>query len=261
LKKLFASAICFIALSAPAWGQDLTAAEPPQPNEAAEPAEVVEAPPIDPEEALKSQLTRLVVGNQGAILKIWKPEGAGEPDYYRGLDDRSTAPYSNEDQTALSSSLGLDQVGLEQTALTVIDLYDTLPKRNVIAFLGLVHSIGEESPLDSQDDIDAKIQQFLLNRMVEDTSVIMRRQACLALALGDTADPEVIEAVLGFFANSENLWETFPVQQFFEYHANEIGSMPNFPQIRDRVAAVNSLYTANILGYLDEARRVASAEN
>ena len=261
MKKLIASAICLLALSTPAWGQDLTAAEPPQTNEAAESAEVVETAPVDPEVVLKEKLNRLVVGNQGAILKIWKAEGVGDPDYDRGLDDRDTAPYSVEDHIALSGSLGMGQSELEETALITIDLYEKLPKRNVIAFLGLVHSIGEGSPLDSQDHIDDKIQAFLLNRMVEDTSVIMRRQACLALAVGDNADPEVIEAVLAFFGGSENLWETFPCQQFFQYHAEEIGSMPNFPQIRDRIAAVNSLYTANILGYLDEARRVAVVQD
>jgi hypothetical protein len=252
LKKLIASAFCLIALSVPAWGQDIAATEGPDSSAATEPAPVVE-----PEVLLKGKLKRLVVGNQGAILKIWNVDGPGDPDYYRGLDDRNTAPYSDEDHAALSASLGMDKAELEQTALTVMDLYPELPKRNVLAFLGLVHSIGEESHLDSQDTIDARVQQFLVTRMIEDKSVIMRRQACLALAVGDDADPEVVEAVLGFYGGSENLWETFPVQQFFEYHADEISAMPNYAEIRSEVAAVNSLYTANILSYLDEARRVS----
>lgn len=242
MKKFIALASCLVALSLPAWGQERVASE---------------APPAQPAVELKVKLKRLVVGNQGAILKIWKAEGGAEPDYYRGLDDRDTAPYSPEDQTALAQSLGMTQAELEQTAVTVINEYGTLPKKNVLAFLGLVHSIGEESPLDTQDEIDSKVQKFLLDRLVEDKSVIMRRQACLALAVGDQADPEVIEAVLSFFSQSENLWETFPVQQFFEYHAPQISTLPNFPEIRDRVAAVNSLYTPNILNYLDEASRVS----
>ena len=73
----------------------------------------------------------------------------------------------------------------------------------------------------------------------------------LSLAVGKDVDPEVVEAVLALYETSENLWETFPVQQFFQYHAEELRTWPNFQTIRTRVAAVNSLYTANILNYLD----------
>lgn len=221
-------------MSLPAWGQDMVAAE------------------INEGDILKTKLKRLVVGNQGAILKVWKADGISEPAYYRGLDDRDTAPYSTEDQEALTASLELTKAELEKAALETMDGYDKLPKKNAIAFLGMVYSISDESPLEPSDAIDSKVKNFLLTRLKEDKSVIMRRQACLALAVGDTADEEVIEAVLDFFSRSENLWETFPVQQFFEYHSNEIKAMTEFPQIRARAAAVNSLYTNNILGYLDQ---------
>ena len=41
------------------------------------------------------------------------------------------------------------------------------------------------------------------------------------------------------------------MQQYFQYHAAALRSLPNLASIRARVAAVKSLYTANILGYLD----------
>jgi hypothetical protein len=226
-----------LALTLPAWGQDLVASE---------------APPAPVE--LKVKLNRLVVGNQGAILKIWKAEGGPEPDYYRGLDDRDTAPYSVEDQAALVTSLGMSKAEVEQTALTIMNEYGTLPKKNALAFLGLVYSLEDDSPLEPEDEVDAKVRDFLLTVLKEDDSVIMRRQACLSLAVADKPDPEVVEAILGFFSSSENLWETFPVQQFFQYHANDIRTLSNFSDIRARIEAVNSLYTANILSYLDEVK-------
>ena len=64
-------------------------------------------------------------------------------------------------------------------------------------------------------------------------------------------DPQFLEAVLHLYETSENLWETFPVQQYFQYHAEELRNLPYFNTVRARIAAVNSLYTENILRYLD----------
>ncbi len=233
-KSGWISLIGLLLLTLPAWGQEVVAAE-------------ASAPAPD----LKSTLKRLVVGNQGAILKVWRADGVTEPEYYRGLDDRDTAPYSTEDQVALADSLGMSQVEMERAAIEIITNYDQLPKKNALAFLGLVNSLDNESPYAPSANVEAKIKDFLLTRMKEDKSVIMRRQACLSLAVGAATDEKTIEGVLEFYTNSENLWETFPVQQFFEYHSERIRTMPSFPQIRDRAGAVNSLYTNNILGYLN----------
>ena len=115
----------------------------------------------------------------------------------------------------------------------------------------LINSIEDESRLDPPDEIDIAIKQFLIQVMKSDKDVVVRRQACLALAVGDTLDQEVVNAILDFYAGSENLWETFPVQQFFEFQAEKIRSMPGLAQTRERVAAVNSLYTPAALRYLD----------
>lgn len=208
--------------------------------------------PADKLDLLKGKLKRLVVGNQGAILKIWS-EDQKEVAYYRGLDDRDTAPYSTEDQMSLVNSLGLTKGELEQAALDVVNGYNKLPKKNAIAFLGLVYSLPSHSPFEPSAKTDAKIKKFLLTAMKEQKSVVMRRQACLSLAVAGELDQEMLNAVLDFYSGSENLWETFPVQQFFEYHADEIRGMPNFSEIRTRAEAVNSLYKANILSYLDGA--------
>ncbi len=215
------------------------------------PAEDPIGVPPDRVAILKTKLKQLVVGNQGAILKVRDPSGSQEV-YYRGLDDRDTAPYDAEDHSAILSAVGL-QSDLKRWINDSIEAYSLLPKRETIAFLGIVYSLPNSSPLDPGPEIDEKVERFLMTVVAEDNSVIMRRQALLSMAVGEPGDPEVLESVLQLFERSENLWETFPVQQYFQYHADVLRQMPNFASIRARVAAVNSLYTANILQYLDGA--------
>jgi Copper amine oxidase N-terminal domain len=198
---------------------------------------------------LKAKLKQLVVGNQGAILKVRNPSGDQEV-YYRGLDDRDTAPYKAKDHEEILGAVGL-QSGLGQWTTDTIYAFKDLPKREAIAFLGMVYSMPENSPMDIDDAIEDKVEEFLMHVVKKDKSVVLRRQAVLSMAVGDPGDPEVLEAVLRFYETSENLWETFPCQQYFQYHAEALRRMPNFKSIRTRVENVNSLYTANILQYLD----------
>ena len=211
-------------------------------------APAVDLPP-DRITILKSSLKRLAVGNQGAILKLWNEDLSGV-DYYRGIDDRATAPYSLEDQQAMLSALGYSS-SVEEIALEVMEAYTLLPKREAVAFLGLVHSIPDSSPFNPTSATDAAIKTFLIEVLQQDRDVVVRRQACLSLAVGDLLDSEILTAILDFYAGSENLWETFPVQQFFEFQASKIRTLPNLSEIRNRVAAVNSLYTPTALRYLD----------
>lgn len=205
--------------------------------------------PTDRLEVLKVRLKQLVIGNQGAILKVRDSSGSTEV-YYRGLDDRDTAPYSGEDQTKILGATELSG-DLRSWLADAMSGYTKLPKREAVAFLGLVYSIPSSSPHDPGSEIDDQIEDFLIKVVVEEPNVVIRRQAVLSMAVGESVDPEVLEAVLRLYESSENLWETFPVQQYFEYHADELRKRPDFSRIRARVAAVNSLYTANILNYLD----------
>ncbi|MFA5505199.1 MAG: copper amine oxidase N-terminal domain-containing protein [Vulcanimicrobiota bacterium] len=213
---------------------------------AAEPAIDV---PLDRIDILKARLKQLVVGNQGAILKVRNIEGTSEV-YYRGLDDRDTAPYDGDDQVEIlmATELGTDIQGWMADSMEAFRL---LPKREAVAFLGLIYSIPSTSPQDPGEIIDSQIEDFLIQIVAEDPDVVVRRQAVLSMAVGQDMDPKVVESVLQLYETSENLWETFPVQQFFQYHAAELRKRPNFHTIRARVEAVNSLYTANILRYLD----------
>jgi hypothetical protein len=205
--------------------------------------------PPDRLEVLKGSLKRLAVGNQGAILKVWNQDST-DVAYYRGLDDRNTAPYDDEDQTSMLSTLGYTQ-SVADTAKEIMDGFMQLPRREAVAYLGLIHSIEDDSPLEPPDEVDVAIKQFLIQVMKSDKDVVVRRQACLALAVGDILDQEVLNAILDFYSGSENLWETFPVQQFFQFQAEKIREMPNLAETRQRVAAVNSLYTPAALRYLD----------
>lgn len=198
---------------------------------------------------LKTGLTQLVVGNQGAILKVRDASGDKEV-YYRGLDDRDTAPYSDKDHDGIVGACGV-QNDLKGWVKDTIEAFTVLPKRQAIAFLGMVYSIPSSSVKDPGPAVDDAIEEFLISVVKENKSVVLRRQAVLSMAVGDQEDLEVLEAVLSLYETSENLWETFPVQQYFQYHADDLRKLPNFPAIRARVAAVNSLYTANILQYLD----------
>ena len=204
--------------------------------------------PADRLETMKRSLKRLAVGNQGAILKVWNQD-ATDVAYYRGLDDRDTAPYDDEDQEALLNNLGYAQ-SVATTAQEVMDGFMQLPRREAVAYLGLIHSIPDSSRLDPPDEVDIAIKNFLVQVLKSDKDVVVRRQACLALALGEP-DQEVVNAILDFYAGSENLWETFPVQQFFEYQSGKIRRMPGLADTRARVSAVNSLYTPAALRYLD----------
>lgn len=206
---------------------------------------------VDPArvEILKTRLKQLVVGHQGAILKV-RNEAGDQEVYFRGIDDRDTAPYDEEDQTGIVSSIGLNDDVAQWTADT-IDAFKHLPKREAIAFLGMVYSIPSSSSLDPGPEIDKTLGEFLVKTVAENPDVVIRRQAVLSMAVADGAHPEILEAVLRLYETSDNLWETFPIQQFFQYQAKLLKTSPEFQQIRARVTTVNSLYTANILQYLD----------
>lgn len=209
--------------------------------------------PLDKIEVIKLTLKRLAVGNQGAILKLWNKDSS-EVAYYRGLDDRDTAPYSDKDREAILAGLDYED-GIVDLSGNLMNGFSKLPRREAVALLGLIHSIPDDSSLNPPRQVDRDIESFLIEVLKTDKDVVVRRQACLALAVSDALDDGILDAILDFYSGSENLWETFPVQQFFQYKAARIRSLPTFTQVRERVAAVNSLYTDPSLRYLDGAER------
>lgn len=191
-------------------------------------------------------LKRLVVGNQGGVLKVWN-HNRSQVSYFRGIDDRSVAPLSASDQSAILSELAL-RGKVDQNARQLMTSYPRLPKKETLALLGVFNSLDGSPQI--QPRTAREIRAFLVRIMQTDGQVINRRQAVLALAVGNGLEDEVTEAVLDFYSSSENLWETFPVQQFFEYQAQRLRNSPNFDQVRRRALSVNSLYRENIASYL-----------
>ncbi len=195
--------------------------------------------------SLAPSLKRLVVGNQGGILKVLEPSGTGVA-YYRGLDDRSVAPLSEEDQSKILASLGFSE-DHDAIAHQVMSEFPQLPQKEAIAVLGLFNSLPEQK---LSPGTGKSVRTFLVETMENDKSVYNRRQAVLSLAVGSQVEPNVVDSVLAFYRSSENLWETFPVQQFFEYQSSRLHQMPTFPTWRQEALSVNSLYRENIASYL-----------
>lgn len=189
-------------------------------------------------------LKRLRVGNQASILKVMDSSNQHEQ-VYRALDDRSAARFTTAQRAALFGALGIPSSDLPRAAELVMRGYAGLPKREALAFLG---AVGSHPGLDA--DYRAHLQSFVGARLAE-KDVTLRRQAVLALAVMERPAPATVEKVLAFYEHSENLWETFPVQMFFEYHGAEIRTGDDFARVHERVEAVNSLYRQNILSYLE----------
>lgn len=191
-------------------------------------------------------LARLTVGNQGGILKIWD-RAKKNVDYFRGIDDRDIAKAAPAAHDDICVTLGIDPVATGSIAQTLMAHYSKLPKKESIALLGVLASSPRIDP-----NLRKNIQSFLTTQ-VSASDVVLRRQAVLALAVAGQPNDATISRIVTLYESSDNLWETFPVQQFFEYNALFIRQNPKFPQIRERISKVESLYTSYLLGYLDGA--------
>ena len=192
----------------------------------------------------KIDLRRCLVGNQAGLLKVLTPER--KTAYTRGIDDRSLASMTEADRTALLTALGIDRSNLNSVASQIMRDYAQLPRKEAIAVLATMAG----SPELDKGILD-KLQPFLVNVMLNSPDVQARRQAILALAILPEITSQTMTHVVEHFEKCQNLWETFPIQQFFEYHAVSIRQAANYTQLRVRVAAVQSLYTPSVLAYLD----------
>lgn len=185
-------------------------------------------------------LKRVRVGNQAGVLKVVAADGKTNL-AFRGIDDRNIARYTPQDRASVLAALGIGSPDV--AARQLMDGYSSLPKKECLAVLGALAA----GPLEPS----VAVRRFLAARVAIEKDVALRRQAVLALAVANATDRESTEDVLRFFETSDNLWETFTVQMFFEYQSSGIRRQAEFARVRSRVAAVKSLYTPYILGYLD----------
>lgn len=224
----------------------------PPAQAAALPASAVPAPATAPAAGepipfleMKTELKRLMIGNQAGVVKVLGPNRQGVA-LARCIDDQSTARLNDETCVSIFSALGLPAARVTPVTQDIMINYSLMPHKEAVAFL----SVAASSPL-----LDAatreKTENFLVQVMDTDKDVHARRQAVLALAVKPNVASLTTERVMALYERSENLWETFPVQQYFQYHAPQLRRLSNFAELRQRVAKVNSLYTPAILNFLD----------
>lgn len=191
-------------------------------------------------------LRRLLVGDQAGIVKVLGPERQGEV-YNRCLDEPTQARFQAESRQAVFEALGL-RPGQERGVVhDIISNFTHMPKREGVAFLGAFLSARpSRADLSSRE----RCQQFLVTLLETHPSPVLRRQALLALAIDSELDFRVLERVVSHFEKSDNLWETFPMMQFVEYHAARIRAYPEYAWLRGRLEKVPSLYTPDLLKFL-----------
>lgn len=203
------------------------------------------AEPASPPFVASVGLKRLQIGQQVGILKVLAADRLGVA-YTRGIDDFHLARLDEAGRAAILEAIGVPPGRVAPVMHDIISNYAGMPKKEAVAFLGVAVS-GYGPDVSTLD----RAEKFLVRVMETDSDVAARRQAILALALKTRVSAATAERVVALYESSDNLWETFPVQQFFEYHATELRALRNYAELRQRIAAVNSLYTPAILQSLD----------
>ncbi|MDQ7826122.1 MAG: hypothetical protein RDV48_25190 [Candidatus Eremiobacteraeota bacterium] len=194
-----------------------------------------------------ADLKRIRVGNQASVLKVMDSTNK-KVAYMRGLDGVLWAPVQEAHRQGIFTALGIAPASLDAVADQLIKGYaSSKQKKECLALLGI---IGSSTGNALSDGTRTKLQSFLVTTMRASKDVVLRRQACLNLALQSSILASSVDAVVLFYEKSRNLWETFPVQQVFEYQKECISLLPNKSQIKARIAAVKELYTPNILKFL-----------
>lgn len=199
-------------------------------------------------------LDRIKVGHQAGILKIWGPSGYSQVMFWkdipgtdiRGIDGRLWAPLADHHRAQIKGALGITSP--DGTVRSLIRSYPSSPQKlQTIALLG---ALGSEPGSSLTESSRGEILRFLMDQMDRGEHVALRRQALLSLALVDQISPEAVERVVDFYDRTSNVWEAFPVVQFFEYHSPYISALPNSRAIRDRLESLDSLYTPYVIEHI-----------
>lgn len=190
----------------------------------------------------KVDLKRCMIGNQAGLLKVLSLQR--KVLFTRGIDDRAQARMDEASRAALLSALNIEPDQYAKVADQLMRDWNKLPRKEAIA---VVSAIAASPDFAGR----AKVESFLVDVMKTSNDIYARRQAVLGLAVLPSVRPDTVASVVARYETCQNLWETFPIQQFFEYHATQIRSDSDFSGVRSRLAAVKSLYTPSVLGYLD----------
>lgn len=190
----------------------------------------------------KVDLKRCMVGNQAGLLKVLSLQR--KVLFTRGIDDRDQARMDETSRVSLLSALNIEPDQYANVASLLMRDFNKLPRKEAVAVLS---AIAASPDFANQE----QVENFLVGVMKTSNDIYARRQAVLGLAVLPRVKADTVAAVVARYESCQNLWETFPIQQFFEYHAAEVKGESDYAQVRTRLGAVKSLYTPSVLGYLD----------
>lgn len=190
----------------------------------------------------KVDLKRCMIGNQAGLLKVLSLQR--KVLFTRGIDDRDQARMDETSRSSLLSALNIEPDQYASVADQLMRDWTKLPRKEAIAVISAIAASPDFAGRD-------KVETFLVRVMKTSTDIYARRQAVLGLAVLPCVRPDTVASVVDRYETCQNLWETFPIQQFFEYHAVAVRGDKDYGGLRSRLAAVNSLYTPSVLGYLE----------
>ncbi|MBS2040050.1 hypothetical protein JST97_34000 [bacterium] len=208
--------------------------------------EMVELPAApEPENFASQRLIKTVrslqLGPQSGIVKVLGDKK--KVLWTRGFDDQKVARLSPEEHQAIFVALQIPQTQMVSLSQQLMAGYSRLPHAQTVALLGAVALEPALTRADRQQ-IEDWLNQ-LLKRETKD--MVTRRQALLALALLPEVGETTVTTMLRTYETSHNLWETFPIGQFVQYHAVDLLQRPDGEQIKQRLSSVPSIYTPVML--------------
>lgn len=202
--------------------------------------EITQAAQPFPAARLLNTVRRLQIGPQSGVTKVLGNQKVVL--WTRGFDDQKVARLEPEEHRKIFTALNIPDTQLVSLSQQLMQGYAKLPHDQATALLGAI-AIHSSTTVADRQVVEVWLNQLLF----QEKDVLARRQALLALALLPQVSDITIATVVNVYEHSHNLWETFPVGQFVEYHAIELASRPDAAELRARLAAVESVYTPLIL--------------
>ena len=200
-----------------------------------------------------ASLDRIEIGYQAGILKIVSRDGRrvlyvdDRPGSVMvAVDSVEYAPLSDDHRYRIFSALGIQPGELDDVANGLMHDYASLPRTKVLALLGVLGSTPEGNGGHISSVVDRRIRRFLASRLRAESDVKIHRMAVLSLALCADISERTVDAVLNFMGSTQNSWETFTTQQFFQYHHEAICQMHMAGRVRERLESCDNPYGPSI---------------
>ncbi len=199
-----------------------------------------------------ADLERIKIGHQAGVLKVLGGDNAtikfikGKDGIF-GIDGREWALLSPAQRDQIVTGLGVKDPNAMASSL--MNRYTSVSRAHALAFLGALAHPGEKTPA-LKPELRSKVLAFIRGRLQPAEDNIVRRQAVLALAIQPKTDAETVASMLNFLRRDHNAWNTFGVVQFFEYHRDQIRSMPAYQGYLTQLNASGSPHAEQIVALL-----------